>query len=112
MATRISVTPDKDGLIHITCGGADLELDIGGGSGGGSTSSAGPIPKDPTHSPILSLVGRTWNTPDVVAAPLRGRPLVIHAQVIDVHALDALARKFPGEGMEPGMAAVHVDLRR
>jgi hypothetical protein len=111
MAIRVSVTPDKDGLIHITCGGADLELEVAP-QAGAAAPSAGPLPDDPGPGPILSLIGRAWSPPDVVVTPSGGRPLSIHAHVIDVHALYDIARKLPGEGRRPGVATVHVDLRR
>jgi hypothetical protein len=111
MTTRISVTPDKNGRIHITCDGADLELDIGGGSGG-PAPSAGPLPPDPGSVPILSLVGPSWKMPDDVTPPPVGHPLMIRADVIDFHALHAIAGELPDEGREPGVALVHVDLRR
>jgi hypothetical protein len=50
--------------------------------------------------------------PDVVTAPGGGRPLMIRADVIDVHALHAIASKLAGEGGDPGVSAIHVDLRR
>jgi hypothetical protein len=111
MATRISVTPDKDGLIHITCGGADLELQVSPQAGGAPTS-AGPLPKDPGNWPILSLVGHVWSAPDVVTPPPSGQPLRIRADVIDVHALYDMAKTLPADGLSPGAAVVHVDLRR
>ena len=128
MATRISVTPDKDGLIHITCGGADLELEVTP-AGGGSSAAPTPKPKagagkdpttggilslvgpNPTKGPILSLRGKSWDVPETIVRPAKDHALSVRADTIDVHALHALAKKLPGGGKHPDAPAIHIHLR-
>lgn len=112
MTTRISVTPDGNGIVRITCDGADLELYVQppatGGSSGSSAGPSGIATGDHSTHTVLSFTGPQWH---LDRAPPRGDHLEIHADVIDVHKLHGLAQHMDASQSEAAQAEVKIHLR-
>jgi hypothetical protein len=118
MSVRVKVTPDADGIVRLTCGGSDLELDVqpapGGGSAaspGGSASSGG-AGHNPIGDTIFSLRGATWRVSGAEAEAL-GQPtktIAIDADTIDVHAVAALAERYERRHPTAPKPLFHINL--
>jgi hypothetical protein len=118
MTVRVKVTPDADGVVRLTCGGSDLELEVQPAAGGGSstspggTSSAGGSGHNPIGDTILSLRGATWRVSGAEAEAL-GQPtkrIAIDADTIDVHAVAALAERYERRHPTAPKPLFHINL--
>ncbi len=77
MAIQMSVSPDANGVIRLTCGGVDLELTVvAPNAGQGLAPAQPPAPPNPTTSP-----GGGASSP--LDDPIRGRILAYQVKPAD-----------------------------